>query len=129
MNPHSKRHHQVQNLICLFESGLVCPRRFLAVKGGAPRWKSKPNIVTIAQVRGLKCKRTACSPSSAPTVTPHPPPSMRHRDIAHNPPPPPLGAGKSTTINMLTGVIPAHEGDAIVLGRSIRSSSGMNYIR
>ena len=33
------------------------------------------------------------------------------------------------TVLSVTGVIPAHEGDAIVLGRSIRSSSGMNYIR
>jgi ABC-type multidrug transport system ATPase subunit len=80
---------QVQNLVCLFESGLVCPRQFLAVKG--PWFEVQKN--SLFSLLG------------------------------------PNGAGKSTTINMLTGVIPAHEGDAMVLGRSIRSSSGMNYIR
>jgi ABC-type multidrug transport system ATPase subunit len=80
---------QVQNLVCLFESGFVCPRRFLAVKG--PWFEVQKN--SLFSLLG------------------------------------PNGAGKSTTINMLTGVIPAHEGDAIVLGRSIRSSSGMSFIR
>ena len=80
---------QVQNLVCLFESGFVCPRTFLAVKG--PWFEVQKN--SLFSLLG------------------------------------PNGAGKSTTINMLTGVIPAHEGDAIVLGRSIRSSSGMNFIR
>jgi ABC-type multidrug transport system ATPase subunit len=80
---------QVQNLVCLFESGFLCPRKFLAVKG--PWFEVQKN--SLFSLLG------------------------------------PNGAGKSTTINMLTGVIPAHEGDAIVLGRSIRSSGGMSYIR
>jgi len=80
---------QVQNLVCLFESGFINPRKFLAVKG--PWFEVEKN--SLFSLLG------------------------------------PNGAGKSTTINMLTGVIPAHEGDAIVLGRSIRSSSGMNEIR
>lgn len=39
------------------------------------------------------------------------------------------GAGKSTTINMLTGQLPATGGDAVMLGESVRSPGGMGEIR
>ena len=39
------------------------------------------------------------------------------------------GAGKTTTINMLTGVLPPSGGDAIMTGESIRSPGGMAAIR
>eukprot|EP00897_Mesotaenium_endlicherianum_P000650 jgi/Mesen1/10586/ME000085S09913 len=41
----------------------------------------------------------------------------------------PNGAGKSTTINLLTGILPATAGDALIYGDSIRSSSAMSDIR
>ncbi|KAL2613565.1 hypothetical protein R1flu_025257 [Riccia fluitans] len=41
----------------------------------------------------------------------------------------PNGAGKTTTINCLTGIIPTTDGDALIYGDSIRSTSGMAKIR
>jgi ABC-type multidrug transport system ATPase subunit len=38
-------------------------------------------------------------------------------------------AGKSTTINMLTGVLPPSGGDAVMAGESIRSPGGMAAIQ
>ncbi|KAK7317242.1 hypothetical protein RJT34_01301 [Clitoria ternatea] len=41
----------------------------------------------------------------------------------------PNGAGKTTAINCLTGITPVTDGDALIYGHSIRSSSGMSNIR
>ncbi|KHN30817.1 ABC transporter A family member 2 [Glycine soja] len=41
----------------------------------------------------------------------------------------PNGAGKTTAINCLTGVTPVTDGDALIYGHSIRSSTGMSNIR
>lgn len=41
----------------------------------------------------------------------------------------PNGAGKTTAINCLTGITPVTEGDALIYGHSIRSSTGMSNIR
>lgn len=41
----------------------------------------------------------------------------------------PAGAGKTTTINCLTGVLPPTYGDALVYGQSIKSTGGMDKIR
>ncbi|BBN17980.1 ABC-2 type transport system permease protein [Marchantia polymorpha subsp. ruderalis] len=41
----------------------------------------------------------------------------------------PNGAGKTTTINCLTGIIPTTNGDALIYGDSVRSTSGMAKIR
>mmetsp|Transcript_12303 Transcript_12303/g.40386 ORF Transcript_12303/g.40386 Transcript_12303/m.40386 type:complete len:2003 (+) Transcript_12303:62-6070(+) len=38
------------------------------------------------------------------------------------------GAGKSTTINMLTGVLPPTSGDALVMGRSLCSAGGLRKV-
>ncbi|TKY73412.1 ABC transporter A family member 2 [Spatholobus suberectus] len=41
----------------------------------------------------------------------------------------PNGAGKTTAINCLTGITPVTDGDALIYGLSIRSSTGMSNIR
>ncbi|XP_057761178.1 ABC transporter A family member 2-like [Arachis stenosperma] len=41
----------------------------------------------------------------------------------------PNGAGKTTVINCLTGITPATDGDALIYGHSIRSSTGMSNIQ
>ncbi|XP_058788357.1 ABC transporter A family member 2-like [Vicia villosa] len=41
----------------------------------------------------------------------------------------PNGAGKTTAINCLTGITPVTDGDALIYGHSIRSSTGMSNIR
>nr|GMC75788.1 ABC transporter A family member 2-like [Ipomoea batatas] len=41
----------------------------------------------------------------------------------------PNGAGKTTAINCLTGITPVTDGDALIYGCSIRSSTGMSNIR
>ncbi|XP_027352549.1 ABC transporter A family member 2 isoform X3 [Abrus precatorius] len=41
----------------------------------------------------------------------------------------PNGAGKTTAINCLTGITPVTNGDALIYGHSIRSSTGMSNIR
>ncbi|KAK2384736.1 ABC transporter A family member [Trifolium repens] len=41
----------------------------------------------------------------------------------------PNGAGKTTIINCLTGITPVTDGDALIYGHSIRSSTGMSNIR
>ncbi|KAK7281814.1 hypothetical protein RIF29_10111 [Crotalaria pallida] len=41
----------------------------------------------------------------------------------------PNGAGKTTTISCLTGISPVTNGDALIYGHSIRSSTGMANIR
>ncbi|CAH9126173.1 unnamed protein product [Cuscuta epithymum] len=41
----------------------------------------------------------------------------------------PNGAGKTTAINCLTGITPVTDGDALIYGCSIRSSTGMSSIR
>ncbi|VFQ62768.1 unnamed protein product [Cuscuta campestris] len=41
----------------------------------------------------------------------------------------PNGAGKTTIINCLTGITPVTDGDALIYGCSIRSSTGMSKIR
>jgi ABC-type multidrug transport system ATPase subunit len=39
------------------------------------------------------------------------------------------GAGKTTTINMLTGVLPATSGSALVYGNNIVDAGGMGRVR
>lgn len=41
----------------------------------------------------------------------------------------PNGAGKTTAINCLTGITPVTDGDALIYGHSVRSSTGMSNIR
>lgn len=41
----------------------------------------------------------------------------------------PNGAGKTTAISCLTGITPVTDGDALIYGNSVRSSSGMSNIR
>ncbi|XP_061353107.1 ABC transporter A family member 2-like isoform X3 [Gastrolobium bilobum] len=41
----------------------------------------------------------------------------------------PNGAGKTTAINCLTGITPVTDGDALIYGNSVRSSTGMSNIR
>ncbi|KAK7411462.1 hypothetical protein VNO78_02895 [Psophocarpus tetragonolobus] len=41
----------------------------------------------------------------------------------------PNGAGKTTAINCLTGIAPVTDGNALIYGHSIRSSTGMSNIR
>ncbi|CAI8597974.1 unnamed protein product [Vicia faba] len=41
----------------------------------------------------------------------------------------PNGAGKTTAINCLTGITPVTDGDALIYGHSVQSSTGMSNIR
>lgn len=118
----------------------------------APRWSSTACSGASAAKRasrsfgpspapGSRSLPSSSSASSAPTAPARPlatcsraPPHIPNALIGRNAETRKkengnLRAGKSTTINILTGVLPPSGGDAIVHGESVRSAGGMAEIR